>query len=282
LGWRFLEKIIQLPLRLPARPPDDKLKGFLDSLVGEAQSTKSPSVAVSGNGSIVNMTQPPEGPVVSPERVQAIASAIQAEAPALEEIGAAALRAQASVLGSPPTEGFAPETQFAAQVYAADLLRDDNPRVRAVVDSCVDSLPNRNPREIKRFVNLLRFYGTISASRQTQQLPAANLQQVAKAAILTLRWPHLMDGLGRSATNTGNSWLYALEKNAAAEAVASNTTDDDSARILAESRLEWSRLLKSAGLLHADPATVDGPLPLGELRAFLREGVRIGSTAGLI
>jgi hypothetical protein len=62
-------------------------------------------------------------------------------------------------------------------------------------------LPRRSPREIKRFVNLWRFY--VAMEYRSGNLPAdaadvvSHARQVGEFVQLVLRWPHYLDRLGR-------------------------------------------------------------------------------------
>lgn len=70
---------------------------------------------------------------------------------------------------------------------------------------------DRNPREIKRFVNVFRFYVLIRQGRQEAGLPVPDsLEQVAKLAVLAVRWPELRGVLGRQIGPDNNDTLLAL------------------------------------------------------------------------
>jgi hypothetical protein len=64
-----------------------------------------------------------------------------------------------------------------------------------------------NPREIKRFINLYRFYSFVLFGRRQSIEPAAT----AKLAILALRWPFLIGRLSR-VLDEGESVLSVLER----------------------------------------------------------------------
>ena len=69
--------------------------------------------------------------------------------------------------------------------------------MQAIVAAVGDKL-DRNPREIKRFVNVFRFYVFIRQERNPDGLRTPEtLIQVAKLAVLTIRWPQMRGLLGR-------------------------------------------------------------------------------------
>ena len=54
----------------------------------------------------------------------------------------------------------------------------------------------RNPREIKRFANLFRFFAMIYVERQIAQLPTpGSPRELAKLAVLGILWPGLLSAL---------------------------------------------------------------------------------------
>jgi hypothetical protein len=198
LGWRFLDKFVQLPLSLPALDPERASRFTGSVLVGRSQPLE-PDKAGSGDQ--------------AGERAAQLEQAIQQEATSIEDIPEAAARVQAEVLGAAaPTGELSPEAQAAARRALRQRLRDDDPEVRAIVDAVAPWL-NRNPREIKRFVNVFRFYVLIRQGRQEAGLPVPDsLEQVAKLAVLAVRWPQLRGILGRQiGADDGDTLLVLLE-----------------------------------------------------------------------
>jgi hypothetical protein len=198
LGWRFLDKFVQLPLSLPALDPERASRFTGSVLVGRSQPLE-PDKAGSGDQ--------------AGERAAQLEQAIQQEATSIEDIPEAAARVQAEVLGAAaPTGELSPEAQAAARRALRQRLRDDDPEVRAIVDAVAPWL-NGNPREIKRFVNVFRFYVLIRQGRQEAGLPVPDsLEQVAKLAVLAVRWPQLRGILGRQiGADDGDTLLVLLE-----------------------------------------------------------------------
>jgi hypothetical protein len=77
----------------------------------------------------------------------------------------------------------------------AHHLTEQDPAVRRMLRLLIDELPP-NPREIKRFINVYRFYAFIQYEREAAGLPAPTLEGVAKLALLAVRYPHLLSALG--------------------------------------------------------------------------------------
>jgi hypothetical protein len=184
LGWRFLEKMVQLPLSLPP-PEPTQVNELVDSILQRA----SPRVV-------------PTATAIDADRQRLS----QASGGGLDEVVAATKRLL--------READAPESQAslvrAAELEFADQFSDQNPDVQALILEHAAAL-TRNPREIKRFINVFRFYAFIQVRREVRGLPAPDYRQVAKIAVLAVRWPHLLGYLGQDVDGRENV-LTALER----------------------------------------------------------------------
>ncbi|GAA5191530.1 hypothetical protein GCM10023322_49070 [Rugosimonospora acidiphila] len=196
LGWRFLDKIVQLPISLPALRSDQAGRFLGTSLVG------GPVPAAAGRDGDADPDE---------DRVRRIEAAIREQRPSIENLSEAAASAQQRVGGaSVPATGFDAETRVALRRELRRRLRPDNPEVQAVVAAVAGRLA-RNPREIKRFVNVFRFYAVIRQEREAAGLPVPDtLAEVAKLAVLAVRWPHLRSALGRQVGATERDTVLSL------------------------------------------------------------------------
>ncbi|MEV7197378.1 P-loop NTPase fold protein [Streptomyces sp. NPDC093510] len=195
LGWRFLDKIVQLPVSLPSLRSDQASRFLGTALVGATGHPPPARPAPQANAGTV-------------DRLEA---AIRQRAPSLEEIPSAVASAQQQVEGALPATGrFSPAAQEAMRGELRRQLRPDNPEVQLVVATVVGHLTS-NPREIKRFVNVFRFYAVIRQERVAAGLPAPDtLAAIAKLAVLAVRWPHLRAALGRQIGPTERDTVLAL------------------------------------------------------------------------
>jgi hypothetical protein len=185
LGWRFLDKIVQLPLSLPVLSPE-KANRFLADVLASSRVTGADDDGIDA------------------ERVRRLEEAIQRERPSIQEIPQAAARAGELIAGTHA------ETREAMRQTLKRRLRSDDPEVQSIV-AAVSGRVARNPREIKRFVNVFRFYAVIRQERETSGLPAPEtLMQVAKLAVLAVRWPHLRAALGRHVGPTEHDTILGL------------------------------------------------------------------------
>jgi hypothetical protein len=182
LGWKFLEKFIQLPLTLPIMEKD-QTKVFFQSLFPRA-ADRVPAEPAIGAGTV-------EAAAVS----QLVASG------SLREV----LQMPGTV-GAPAT----PEGREAVRRLVERQLSVDNPEVQAVIAYGARML-NPNPREIKRFVNVFRFFVMIHTERRLLHLGTpVSLEALAKLAVLATRWPSLISVLAAPTRPGGQQSILQL------------------------------------------------------------------------
>jgi hypothetical protein len=133
----------------------------------------------------------------------------------------------------------------AAEPVFSDLYTDNT--AYDAIGAALPALRSSNPREIKRYVNLFRFYSFVTFPRHIDDA-APDPAQLAKLTALAIRWPDLLDTLSRELTAVDR-----LEQ-------AANDNDE-----------KWEQLLTELGWT-ATPR-------LADLRTFLVHGPRIGQVA---
>ena len=167
LGWRFLEKIVQLPLTLPALEPE-RAAGFAESLFGARHGSGGRGGAERGGRAGGGRGAARRGPVGRGRQAAAV------------------------------SEGDAAAAEAVRRTVERRLTIDD-PEVREAIAYGARFLET-NPREIKRFVNVFRFLVMIHTERVIGGLAtAATLEQIAKLALLSTRWPSSMSTLAAAA-----------------------------------------------------------------------------------
>jgi hypothetical protein len=169
-GWHFLEKMVQLPLSLP--PPErPQMQSYLDTILADAESDGDSAGVRERIKERIEAAQP---------RVGSVAEA--GKAVAFEEAGA-----------DPVAHA---EAASVVMEYAAEKLDEQHPLTRQVVAAYADLL-DPNPREVKRYVNVFRFYALIQIGREVLDQSAPSFLGTGKVALLAVRWPHLLSVLGR-------------------------------------------------------------------------------------
>jgi hypothetical protein len=176
-GWRFLDKLIQLPIALP-RPEETQLNMFVLSTLTEADTSED----------------------IDDEEVAALREEFDKRAAGPQDLAALARQWQRRASSAAVIR--AAEREFDSR------FSDHDPRVRALLQRHASAVSS-NPREIKRFINVFRFYAFVQNRRQVRQLPAPDYDQVAKIAVLAVRWPQLVGVLGEQ--GNGRTLLAELE-----------------------------------------------------------------------
>ena len=195
IGWRFLEKMIQLPLSLPV-PSEPQLTHYVDRLTGRTSSE-----ATSDGGA------PPAG-LKEVEEVQELLRTADDGTGSISGLAdAVELVRTSDELGLPPDDRVLAE----AALHEFDM-RFDGDGAREIILRFVNDLSG-NPREIKRFVNVFRFYAYIDLQRQIRNLPPIGIDGAAKLARLAVGWPSLLSMLTEpSAADDARTVLACLEE----------------------------------------------------------------------
>ncbi|GGQ20574.1 hypothetical protein GCM10010187_41270 [Actinomadura coerulea] len=306
LGWRFLEKIVQLSVSLPAPREDAELPRYVRTLlklgaedppprsaagpgfvpsgtddgppVPDAAPAASPSAAEpsgsvsagagpqqsaarerGGDGRGARPSTPSRsdaGPGLTTAEAARLTRAIRDRAPTPGTLREAAIEAQREVTGV--GEPLLPDTLSAAEEIFAELYSDA--AAHEAITSALSVLATRNPREIKRFINLFRFYTFINELRRLHGEPAASGEQVAKLAAFAIRWPHLIALLGNAESARRPHPLAELESSARTQ-----------------SQRDWAAALRRLlpTLVPANPT----PSWCHDLQTFLVTGPEIGEVA---
>jgi hypothetical protein len=201
LGWRFLEKVVQLPLTLPTVGAT-RARGFVASLFSPAAADTSAEAV--------------------PDEV-----AVRIAEQQLQDAGSVAETAErVGSVARPDVPGGAEAVKEAARRILERRLSYDSPEVQAVVEFAADHLDD-NPREIKRFVNVFRYFVMIAMERRFEGIgDPVPLKALAKMAILLVRWPGLLDLLTRTVEQVDGrpTVLTLLESSTDADATAKSLT----------------------------------------------------------
>jgi KAP family P-loop domain/Putative peptidoglycan binding domain len=253
LGWRFLEKIVQLPLALPPPPPH-----LAERYVLTLFAHPGPGSAADAAGERIRRAAEAEQAELARRRAQPRLADLPRERAEVQQ------RAQVEH-GLDETEARIVAETVAIRRFAGTFSDDDDEVRQAIVTEAL-ALPHRNPREMKRLVNLFRFYALIVNERRVlvdAESQTEVFAQVARLAAVTNRWPHLLNALGAPGSPTqgpGGERRVAFED---LESAAGGPDD------------QWYEVLAEYGL--AGGADRKGE-PEG-LRDFLKVGPRVGAIA---
>ena len=279
LGWSFLEKFVQLPLILP-RPNAETLKTtYMKALLGDGQSHDNPSPPANDHlDSIrIKIESSPDGTSVQTESltraqpdgsdarlVSKLERAISTRAPTPTTISRAAYEAEKEVFGV-SGDALRPETLEAATRLFARLYSDE--MAAPSIYKGLTLLNSRNPREIKRYLNLFRFYSFLCEQRRLQE-DSISWDEVAKVAALVIRWPQV---LGRLLLDAGDSAvLDRLERWIAHNGSAAGSND-----------MEWRHLLFECAVIRTESNEADKRLA-AQLHTFLSTAPEIATAVAML
>ena len=199
-GWRFLEKMVQLPVALPA-PRTARLDRYVGSLTSYSANGDSLAAA--------EAAEPAEAEI--DQHAQALAKELDRRGGGIADIAATALALDAS-LGAAANRPVRASVVAAARRVVSSRANEDDPAVRQMYLNYAGQLSG-NPREFKRFLNLFRFYANLQITRELSpsQSPAPSLEQLAKITMLVVRWPDLIrEFTGQSETVSAVATLELL------------------------------------------------------------------------
>ncbi|WP_214413693.1 P-loop NTPase fold protein [Sphaerisporangium fuscum] len=208
LGWRFLEKIVQLPLSVPLLDDDDRIPAYLRTLLDVPAEPRAEEAAGREGD------RPAE-----PELVDRMEAAIRTLGPTADDLDLAARRVQETLggdaAGDDAVGGLSAEVRLAADRVYDDLYSDEKAYV--AIERTLPALTVSNPRELKRYVNVFRFYSFVTYRQALAGAARASDEEVAKLAVLAIRWPHLLSLLARDPDGPGRAGtvLSRLEEAAA-------------------------------------------------------------------
>jgi|GEM_PF-5182520 len=198
LGWRFLDKFIQLSFVMP-RLSEQQQAAYLSSLIG------------SDNGPRVEIY---EGDRDLREEAESIRRRL-----ASGQLKAEDAAKQVGQLGADPGGPDAAEVRKIAEDVIALGARDFSDSDPEAVNALRRRLSHLsdNPRTIKRAVNLYRFYRFVAWAREasSSDLEAADPELIAGWTVLAARWPqvvHWLQAEGRRADDPAELLKTTWEK----------------------------------------------------------------------
>lgn len=174
IGWRFMDKFVQLPFVVPPPGPED-LNGYVASLmsVDEVKSDSRPD-AFDKAAQVVQKSASP----LTPDQVVQQVAAKQPLATHEQE----SLKKDVKII----------------QHMDENIKRfsDQEQSMRELISRYAKEYFN-NPRDMKRFVNVFRFYYFLRAARLARGEKVASVEQMCRWLALSLKWPEVVRWLRR-------------------------------------------------------------------------------------
>jgi hypothetical protein len=255
MGWRFMEKIVQLPLVLPPPTP----AGLSTYMNGLAPSPDGQSAKVA----------PSVPPAPDEKKVQEYVAKLDGA----RDLTGVVNQTQA-LFNSVGPDTAAALAEASKRVYFRKSDERD-PLVRKFLDDAVLTF-GANPRQIKRYTNLFRLCCNIrhciwldaTALNQAADLPSDD--EITKYVTFSVQWPQATSLLRRSAIDNGAicSLLKLLEQ----QATQLKSQQDEAAK-------QWAELLAKYNLVQSD--NLAGSLWITDpaFRGFLMKGALLSAAA---
>jgi hypothetical protein len=183
VGWRFMDKFVQLPFVIP--PVGDKIvhKYALTLMRGDPETVQDAKQAIAHAEEV--------GDQVS--RLQDVSQAVSVVKEKHKLTESQAQRVQDRL------EQVAVRKEIDTRVKE---YRDSEEVRNLIVESAGEF--SKNPRELKRFVNAFRFHLSLLAAREAQDgLDFPSIQQLQRWVIFSMKWPDVARWLRRSG---GREW----------------------------------------------------------------------------
>lgn len=179
VGWRFLDKLVQLEFSLPS-PDVAAMQGFV-------------STTLIGDGAHMDVDVP-----LSETEIREAERALGSQG-SVDDV--------ASTLRALEQDGESPALREAAKRETLRRLSVDDPEMQAIL-AAVSAHLGWNPREVKRVVNLVRFHAVVNLGSGPDTL---SVLQLTKLALIAVRWPHLRGTLAQRIGSSGVAVLTAVE-----------------------------------------------------------------------
>ncbi len=174
VGWRFMDKFVQLPFLIP--PAGSGFRKYTETLFIAHETAAAAAAAVT---TIAAGGASADG---------------GAEGGATEEAGSEGEHPGGETAAAAP-EHPAPAGALERISRALDRFSDDNPELQELIQLAAPHF-RENPREWKRFVNTFRFHYCLWLARGDGERPA--LPQLLRWTVLSVRWPEVVRWIRRS------------------------------------------------------------------------------------
>ncbi len=189
IGWRFMDKFVQLPFVIPPSGVDE-LKKYLDSLFPHSNSGHPIGIEMRDRAARVIEANETTKPV--DQIIKEVSS------------GHPLAASQETTLKK--------EVRIIQQMQEnIETFTDDEDGVKDLIAAEAQKYFT-NPRDLKRFVNLFRFYYFLRAAREARNERVATIEQMLRWIILSLKWPEVVRWLRRATHNDESRGLTVLEK----------------------------------------------------------------------
>ena len=176
IGWRFMDKFVQLPFIVPP-PTRAELKKYADSLLSE-DSGEPAEIDIETRNKVTQVIENAGVNVNTPQQVVHEVTKEKSLSSQQQQV----LREEVVVI------------QHMDRNIRA--FSDEEKKIRDLLTASAADF-STNPRDIKRFVNVFRFYYFLRAAREARKDPVPSLSQLSRWILFSLKWPEAVRYLSR-------------------------------------------------------------------------------------
>lgn len=187
IGWRFMDKFVQLPFDIPVPSPEN-LENYTRSLFQDPLVSEGMKWA---REAVWNFDESIRADIPS----QDIADHILLEL--LDELDEISSERRDELYGILRNDIERQRRERTILDEGIARFSDEESDIQVLILEHASHF-SRNPREIKRFLNVFRFRYALWWRRQKQDLPNASLNQLLRWVDFSLKWPHVLRWLRRS------------------------------------------------------------------------------------
>ena len=165
VGWRFMDKFVQLPVIIPP-PEKDDIEWYVENLLSNEEKQERRASEVVDKFEQLSKPTPDD-------KVQEV---IKQEDTKVQKLI---------------------NRERDERIRIKNLDRDvtnyneDDPKIRQLISMAASEFFSDNPREVKRFINVFRFQYFLLLARRNGGLNVPSERQLTRWIILSMRWPEL-------------------------------------------------------------------------------------------
>jgi len=181
IGWRFMDKFVQLPFIMPPPTPTEMVN-YAQSLL--ATKEKKGKLSLAARQQVATSVEEDQ----TGKSVEAIVEDVN-QTLRLDPAQKLELAKDAATIAKMNTD--------------IKEFTDEEKGMAKVIEDGIKNF-SRNPRDVKRFVNSFRFYYFLRSALQARQAEAPSVDQLSRWILLSLRWPAIVRWLRSTELDSEN------------------------------------------------------------------------------
>lgn len=189
IGWRFMDKFVQLPFIMPPPTPTE-MANYAQSLL--ATKERKGKLTLKARQQVAASVEEDQ----TGKSIEAIVEDVN-QALRLDPVQKLELTKDAATIAKMNTD--------------IKEFTDDEKGIAKIISDGIKNF-SRNPRDAKRFVNSFRFYYFLRSALLARQAQAPSVEQLSRWILLSLRWPAIVRWLRSTESDSDNLKTNGLIK----------------------------------------------------------------------